>query len=578
MDTSKSKKTKKCPPHKPLYNPVTNRCIMDNNKNRKLIEKLTRKSREKSQEKSHDKELQELKDKYNSLVSRLKHLQEKREISKKQLEIYQQKMLKQQDYNNEIEQIEKEIAELNIKIDELKRKQNQKKEQKEEQENQDKLKQTIIKTKKKCPDDKPLLNLKTGRCLKDTPENRVKVGMMSIASQEGTLKEFRRRIIKTERKRKQMLLKRDGTNINEDKTIGWIPYIYKKLVNDKEERYKLDFIEHTLIDDAKIVNKWRGRMGYILIGLLYLIIKHRNVCTIMSDFSSIGDHYQKIGFIWKVKNKKPAGQIDATRTINNVKYYATLYLPLVGTSIYDKIAKCKEAGKRFAVIMLYIGGVSGAHENSMIYDIQKNELEFFEPHGTINVEPETDDYMRADLYEKIRDIFFVRFGTKKMYFPNDICPIGPQVYDSKYKNTYKNQQVINKPGGYCAAWSLYYLDARLTNPDIPRENLIPMFNKKFKKESIYFITNYSAFFLELFFDVFKEYKPLFVNLSKHKAVSLKETKMLNGIVIEKIKEVLAMNDEELYNLSTSISISISKKSKPVTISSSSSYKSSTSNP
>ena len=94
----------------------------------------------------------------------------------------------------------------------------------------------------------------------------------------------------------------------------------------------------------------------------------------------------------------------------------------------------------------------------------------------------------------------------KYYTPEDFCPIkGYQLYNNVLG---KNNTLENDPGGFCAAWSIHYIDLRLSNPDVEPEKLIKRsiddilkkeLNNKTKSVGGLFkrsIRNYSTFIIE----------------------------------------------------------------------------------
>ena len=66
----------------------------------------------------------------------------------------------------------------------------------------------------------------------------------------------------------------------------------------------------------------------------------------------------------------------------------------------------------------------------------------------------------------------------KYITPNDFLPkIGFQNLDSQ--ETYKK---IADPQGFCAIWTIWYVDIRLTYPDIDRDKLVSNIIMNIKKQ------------------------------------------------------------------------------------------------
>jgi hypothetical protein len=129
--------------------------------------------------------------------------------------------------------------------------------------------------------------------------------------------------------------------------------------------------------------------------------------------------------------------------------------------------KCLESEKiRFIFIKLtLIPSANGTHANILVYDKLKNVLERFEPYGII-------PYVDSDNL----DIFIHKIGieciNKNITYikPSDMFDsLGPQVIsdDSNY-----NIRKLGDPNGYCLAWTLWFLELRINNPDITAKEIM----------------------------------------------------------------------------------------------------------
>ena len=134
--------------------------------------------------------------------------------------------------------------------------------------------------------------------------------------------------------------------------------------------------------------------------------------------------------------------------------------------VYDKdyldkyFKKCLKKDKRFIMIRL----VLPQHANCLIYDKQLKELERYEPHGAVYY-----DIHSKDIDDQIRELFISGdnpiIGDDVTYFsPPDYCPIGFQELTAEHGE--------GDPGGFCHWWTVYYMDLRLSNPDMNRTRLL----------------------------------------------------------------------------------------------------------
>jgi len=204
-----------------------------------------------------------------------------------------------------------------------------------------------------------------------------------------------------------------------------------------------------------------GSLLDCLVGLIILARKHKqNVCTILDKSKSsnkqICEFYRKRGLI-----------------MNNRCEFLNFELVWLESKLYsidnfyNLMNRCIESTKRFVIIPLGIELKSGSHSNYLIYDKKINEIERFEPHG--GTHPIGFNY-NQDLLDKILEEYFkgvvndIKYIKPSQYIPK----IGFQLMESQ-ENRKKR---IGDPGGFCALWSIWYCDQRLTYPHIKREKLI----------------------------------------------------------------------------------------------------------
>ena len=101
--------------------------------------------------------------------------------------------------------------------------------------------------------------------------------------------------------------------------------------------------------------------------------------------------------------------------------------------------------------------------------------------------------------------------------------IGFQYFDimeTKKKN-------IGDPGGFCALWSIWYTDMRLTYPHIDRKKLVKKMIKSIKEQNISFrnlIRNYSKNVLDLRDSLFQN-----VNMSINDWINDQYTENCNSL-------------------------------------------------
>lgn len=121
------------------------------------------------------------------------------------------------------------------------------------------------------------------------------------------------------------------------------------------------------------------------------------------------------------------------------------------------------------------------HANALLINNKDKTVERFEPHGYIKSEFYDHDKIDHDLekYFKKKRYKYIRTVQE--------CHIGPQNIEAEAERTFGD------PSGYCVAWSLWYLEMRLRNLEVPRNKLFSMMENKSSTSSRFhnFIRAYS---------------------------------------------------------------------------------------
>ncbi len=222
----------------------------------------------------------------------------------------------------------------------------------------------------------------------------------------------------------------------------------------------------------------------VLIGLIYLLSKHKNACSILSpnfvENKELCNYYKTVGI-----------NTDTRCEFLNFEIVWVYYKLYMSTDFLVNFKKCQgNADKRFTIIPLGIELREGNHANYLIYDHKTHELERFEPYGAQS--PYKFDYKSTQL-DNILEIKFGEIDSRIVYIrPSDYMPkIGFQYFDTIESRTKK----IGDPGGFCALWSMWYTDYRLTYSDVDRKSLINQMLKHIKLKNISFknvVRNYSV--------------------------------------------------------------------------------------
>ena len=137
------------------------------------------------------------------------------------------------------------------------------------------------------------------------------------------------------------------------------------------------------------------------------------------------------------------------------------------------------------------------HILSYIYDLRENEIEVFDPNGGIQFEKNNlysefmDKYFQLTHFNnKAEGYFMNKLGIRNVYMSTQWCPVGIQEIEEQQAEQAEQQKprsLIEKQqdfGGYCAAWSIWWLNQRLRYPNIERSQLLVLLTQKFQEQKV----------------------------------------------------------------------------------------------
>lgn len=137
-----------------------------------------------------------------------------------------------------------------------------------------------------------------------------------------------------------------------------------------------------------------------------------------------------------------------------------------------------------------VASSSGTHANILIYDNKTGILDRFEPYGNIPYleSDKLDDMIEDKIGSIIKKHLIVtkkthRHNIKFKYIrPKDyIKGIGFQTISNDTDNSVKK---LGDPYGYCLAWTYWYLEMRLNNPNLPIAKIIKKANESIIQDNI----------------------------------------------------------------------------------------------
>ncbi len=314
---------------------------------------------------------------------------------------------------------------------------------------------------------------------------------------------FKGKLNKEEKKIIERYVKLNGADQDQDICQTIVRNKLMEIYLDKEP--KCDYLSYPIklsrkcidIEEGTVVEycTFTGITLDVLIGLLYLLGKHKSACsTITTNFIENKDlcsYYRSIGIITNTKCEFLNFEI--------VWVYHKLYF---SDQFADNFNKClKDGKKRFIIVPLGIELRQGSHANYLIYDTKLNEIERFEPYGSqppynFDYNPTLLDNLLENQFKKIKK--GIKYIRPKEYIPK----IGFQ-----YLDVYEATTKIADPKGFCALWTIWYTDGRITYADIPRDKLIKKMMKNIKLRQTPFkevIRNYSYDIIKMRDDIFEK--------------------------------------------------------------------------
>ena len=180
----------------------------------------------------------------------------------------------------------------------------------------------------------------------------------------------------------------------------------------------------------------------------------------------------------------------ATAPANKFKWNMnkqTLEWELQKPADFEKVMKAGMSNSKVKFIVFFILLTDHAsrwgHSNALIIDKRARTLERFES----NTPEEWSDFNNGVELDKEIEEAFAPYNLTYISM-GDTCPIGFQELEEDSKG-------FKSMGGNCELWTLWYVDLRLANPDVPRLELIKGAWKVLAKEGAFkqFIHGYHDF-------------------------------------------------------------------------------------
>jgi hypothetical protein len=320
--------------------------------------------------------------------------------------------------------------------------------------------------------------------------------------------------------------------------------------------YKIDKTSKKIIMlGLRGINKIPHFSGTALIEsmfFLYLFKKYKAPCYLIEDYKS---GYEILGVTLPIENEYTE---DSLRPI-------ITYLK----SVASKLVKCILNGANIIMIPLELRIYqdtkdSMGHANMLIYRKKYNHIEHFEPHGQKFIAGSIENQVLIQqsinlllkiFVESINEELFTHshksakdINPLQLITSNDVCPYlhGFQA-EEEFIDLFKD--VEKEGGGYCSAWSMFFTELCLKNPNLTSNEIITrVFNLYNRSKIGEFLRNvirgYALFIdekINKYFAFLNEGEPL--NIEKIIKMSTGDKNILYG----KMKFIINMEMEMAYN-------------------------------
>lgn len=243
------------------------------------------------------------------------------------------------------------------------------------------------------------------------------------------------------------------------------------------------------------VTSFQGDSEFNIIGMYYLSHKEpHNLCVIY------GEPYQPdhgIGVNIQVSKKTSPQQHHHTKACVKLPHRSLDAIPPKQTDVslrwiqkdgeisvpkpehkfWENFTTCSE--KRFVTCPFGFNCNDFGHANYLLFDKRKKTLERFESFGAVkgkcisdtDVDIKIEKLFRENLPNEFKDFTYIR--------PLEILPKYNVQTEQEKEDRWKNR-IEGNPVGFCSVWSIWYIDLRTSNPDVPPQDLIEIAINKIK--------------------------------------------------------------------------------------------------
>jgi hypothetical protein len=214
-----------------------------------------------------------------------------------------------------------------------------------------------------------------------------------------------------------------------------------------------------LQEEGKTIWAFEGSAFIESLFLLYLINKYKSKCVAKG---SLRLHRRPIGITIPLKTKYlKEEELELSKEFNETAKI---------------IADCVKNGEKIILIPLtYVRGSSG-HSNMLIYKVNNNEIEHYEPHGGEYIGNEKLQQSSKKIllfFINILNKYLKKDGFKEAKYveASNVCPYIKGLQTLEAESSLKKIGKL-EPAGYCTAWSLFFAELNLKNPNLTSNDVL----------------------------------------------------------------------------------------------------------
>ncbi len=224
----------------------------------------------------------------------------------------------------------------------------------------------------------------------------------------------------------------------------------------------------------KTIKKWNGNNIMSSLFYLYLFNKYKHSC---------------------------GGLLNIELPIRPLKEYEMMFHMMSLTKSVIPLVNCIKKGMPTVIIplLLYLGNGWSGHANLLIYRKKDNVIEHFEPHGQHIIRINDINETETELYNKLINqrleqlvdtinLNLLADQRVKLVPANEVCP---RIEGLQYLEEISSMKKKDIEGpGYCLAWSMFFTELVLKNPEYSSNELLSNIYSILDKMSLSKKSNY----------------------------------------------------------------------------------------